>query len=58
MLGRNRVPSFQLASGTTDERDYSYNNVTTLGSIFTARIRARWRCNTKTLPILWCGKIR
>jgi hypothetical protein len=34
MLGRNRVPSFQLASGTTDERDYSYNNVTTLGSIF------------------------
>ena len=33
MPGRNRVPSFQLASGTTDERDGSYN-FTTLGSIF------------------------
>ena len=33
MPGRNRVPSFQLASGTTDERDGSYN-LTTLGSIF------------------------
>ena len=36
MPGRNRVPSFQLASGTTDERDGSYNLTTlgTLGSIF------------------------
>ena len=33
MPGRNRVPSFQLASGTTNERDGSYN-LTTLGSIF------------------------
>ena len=36
MPGRNRIPSFQLASGTTDERDGSYNltTLTTLGSIF------------------------
>jgi len=34
MPGRNRVPSFQLASGTTDERDGSYNLLNTLGSIF------------------------
>jgi hypothetical protein len=34
MPGRNRVPSFQLASGTTDERDGSYNISNTLGSIF------------------------
>ena len=33
MPGRERVPSFQLASGTTDERDGSYN-LTTVGSIF------------------------
>jgi len=33
MPGRKREPSFQLASGTTDERDGSYN-LTTLGSIF------------------------
>ena len=33
MPGRQQVPSFQLASGTTDERDGSYN-LTTLGSIF------------------------
>ena len=31
--GRNRVPSFQLASGTTNERDNSYN-LTTIGNIF------------------------
>ena len=34
MPGRNRVPSFQLASGTTDERDNSYNISNTPGSIF------------------------
>ena len=34
MPGRNRVPSFQLASGTTNERDNSYNISNTLGSIF------------------------
>ena len=34
MPGRNRVPSFQLASGTTDERDGSYNISNTLGNIF------------------------
>tara|TARA_Y100000996_G_scaffold182582_1_gene142782 strand:+ start:1289 stop:2182 length:894 start_codon:yes stop_codon:yes gene_type:complete len=33
MPGRKRVPSFQLPSGTTDERDGSYN-LTTVGSIF------------------------
>ena len=33
MPGRKREPSFQLASGTTDERDGSYN-LNTLGSIF------------------------
>ena len=33
MPGRQQIPSFQLASGTTDERDGSYN-LTTLGSIF------------------------
>ena len=33
MPGRERVPSFQLASGTTAERDNSYN-FTTEGSIF------------------------
>jgi hypothetical protein len=33
MPGRNRVPSFQLASGTTNERDNSYN-LTTVGNIF------------------------
>ena len=33
MSGRNRVPSFQLASGTTNERDNSYN-LTTIGNIF------------------------
>ena len=33
MPGRKREPSFQLASGTTAERDGSYN-LTTLGSIF------------------------
>ena len=32
MPGRNRVPSFQIASGTTNERDNSYNIPT--GSIF------------------------
>ena len=34
MPGRNRVPSFQLASGTTNERDNSYNISNTPGSIF------------------------
>ena len=34
MPGRKREPSFQLASGTTDERDNSYNISSTLGSIF------------------------
>ena len=34
MPGRDQEPSFQLASGTTDERDYSYNISNTLGSIF------------------------
>ena len=33
MPGRDRVPSFKLATGTTNERDYSYN-LNTLGSIF------------------------
>ena len=33
MPGRERVPSFQIASGTTAERDGSYN-LTTVGSIF------------------------
>ena len=33
MPGRDQEPSVQLASGTTDERDGSYN-LTTLGSIF------------------------
>ena len=33
MPGRDQEPSIQLASGTTDERDGSYN-LTTLGSIF------------------------
>ena len=33
MPGRERVPSFQLPSGTTAERDGSYN-LTTVGSIF------------------------
>ena len=33
MPGRKREPSFQLASGTTAERDGSYN-LTTLGSVF------------------------
>ena len=33
MPGRERVPSFQIASGTTVERDGSYN-LTTVGSIF------------------------
>ena len=32
MPGRNREPSFQIASGTTNERDNSYNIPT--GSIF------------------------
>ena len=34
MPGRKREPSFQLASGTTNERDNSYNISNTLGSIF------------------------
>ena len=34
MPGRKREPSFQLASGTTNERDNSYNISSTLGSIF------------------------
>jgi hypothetical protein len=34
MPGRKREPSFQLASGTTNERDGSYNISNTLGSIF------------------------
>ena len=33
MPGRKRVPSFQLPSGTTAERDGSYN-LTTVGNIF------------------------
>ena len=33
MPGRDRVPSFQLARGTTDERDYSYN-IGMVGNIF------------------------
>ena len=33
MPGRQRVPSFQLPIGTTDERDMSYN-LTNVGSIF------------------------
>ena len=33
MPGRQQIPSLQLASGTTDERDLSYN-LTTIGSIF------------------------
>tara|TARA_B100002052_G_scaffold51881_2_gene45099 strand:+ start:28592 stop:29497 length:906 start_codon:yes stop_codon:yes gene_type:complete len=33
MPGRKRVPSFQLPSGTTDERDGSYN-IGTVGNIF------------------------
>jgi len=33
MPGRDQEPSFQLASGTTNERDGSYN-FTTLGSVF------------------------
>jgi hypothetical protein len=33
MPGRDRVPSFQLPSGTTDERDNSYN-IGTVGNIF------------------------
>jgi len=33
MPGRDRVPSFQLPSGTTAERDNSYN-LTTVGNIF------------------------
>ena len=33
MPGRKREPSFQLASGTTDQCDYSYN-LTTPGSVF------------------------
>ena len=33
MPGRDQEPSFQLASGTTNERENSYNS-TTLGSIF------------------------
>ena len=33
MPGRQQIPSFQLASGTTDERDLSYN-LNTLGSVF------------------------
>ena len=33
MPARNRVPSFQIASGTTAERDGSYN-LTTVGNIF------------------------
>ena len=32
--GRQQIPSFQLASGTTNERDNSYNISNTLGSIF------------------------
>ena len=34
MPGRQQIPSFQLASGTTNERDGSYNLLNTLGSIF------------------------
>jgi len=34
MPGRDRVPSFKLARGTTNERDNSYNISNTLGSIF------------------------
>jgi hypothetical protein len=34
MPGREQEPSFQLASGTTNERDNSYNISSTLGSIF------------------------
>ena len=34
MPGRDQEPSFQLASGTINERDYSYNISNTLGSIF------------------------
>ena len=33
MPGRQQIPSLQLASGTTDERDLSYN-LTTIGSVF------------------------
>ena len=33
MPGRKQIPSFKLATGTTNERDYSYN-LNTLGSIF------------------------
>ena len=33
MPGRQQIPSFQLPSGTTDERDGSYN-LTTVGNIF------------------------
>ena len=33
MPGRDQEPSLQLASGTTNERENSYNS-TTLGSIF------------------------
>ena len=34
MPGRDQEPSIQLASGTTNERDGSYNLLNTLGSIF------------------------
>ena len=34
MPGRKQIPSFKLASGTTNERDNSYNLLNTLGSIF------------------------
>ena len=34
MPGRQQIPSIQLASGTTNERDNSYNISNTLGSIF------------------------
>jgi len=33
MPGRQQIPSFQIASGTTAERDGSYN-LTTVGNIF------------------------
>ena len=33
MPGRQQIPSFQLPSGTTTERDYSYN-LNTVGNIF------------------------
>ena len=33
MPGRQQIPSFQLPSGTTAERDGSYN-LTTVGNIF------------------------